>query len=106
MPLIDYTGGDLIGAARALVPVSEWSAERMERLRDLLDGPLSTSQIGAELGVSKNAVIGKAHRMLLPPRTKSEASLDRFIERLKIAARRVGLEAVVTLHPAIDADAD
>lgn len=41
-----------------------WSDERVEKLRNLWNGGLSASQIAARLGgVSRNGVIGKAHRI-------------------------------------------
>ena len=40
-----------------------WSEERVERLRVLWRKGLSTAEIGRELGVSKNSVVGKAYRM-------------------------------------------
>lgn len=46
----------------------EWSAEQIERLRTLWDEGLSTAQIADRLGVTKNAVVGKAHRIELPAR--------------------------------------
>ena len=46
----------------------EWNDETIARLRALWDEGLSTAEIGRRLGVSKNAVVGKAHRMMLPPR--------------------------------------
>lgn len=45
-----------------------WTDERIEQLRKLWDQGLSASAIGKQLGVSKNAVVGKAHRLKLPPR--------------------------------------
>ena len=49
-----------------------WSEERVERLKKLWSEGLSASQIAAQLGgVSRNAVIGKVHRLSLPGRAKS-----------------------------------
>lgn len=49
-------------------PDREWPWERGDRLRILWDEGLSTLEIARRLGVSKNAVVGKAHRLGLPPR--------------------------------------
>ena len=46
----------------------EWAEETIIRLRSLWDEGLSTAEIGRRLGVSKNAVVGKAHRLDLPAR--------------------------------------
>lgn len=46
-----------------------WSDDRVERLKTLWASGLSCSQIAAELGnVTRNAVIGKVHRLGLPGR--------------------------------------
>ncbi|MDG1857938.1 MAG: GcrA family cell cycle regulator [Emcibacteraceae bacterium] len=47
-----------------------WTDDRVEKLRELWDKGLSASQIAKELAenVTRNAVIGKAHRMGLPSR--------------------------------------
>jgi GcrA cell cycle regulator len=46
----------------------EWAEDTIIRLRALWDEGLSTAEIGRRLGVSKNAVVGKAHRLDLPAR--------------------------------------
>jgi GcrA cell cycle regulator len=46
----------------------EWAEETIIRLRALWDEGHSTAEIGRRLGVSKNAVVGKAHRLDLPAR--------------------------------------
>ena len=46
----------------------EWAEETIVRLRELWDEGHSTAQIALRLGVSKNAVVGKAHRLDLPAR--------------------------------------
>ena len=45
-----------------------WTEERLAQLRKLWDEGLSISLIGDALGVSRNAIAGKAHRMGLPKR--------------------------------------
>ena len=43
-----------------------WTYERIEKLKQLWDEGLTASRIAAELGeVTRNAVIGKAHRLNL-----------------------------------------
>ena len=46
----------------------EWTDETIARLRDLWAEGLSTAEIGRRMGISKNAVVGKAHRVGLEPR--------------------------------------
>ncbi|WP_375615592.1 GcrA family cell cycle regulator [Bartonella sp. AP58NXGY] len=49
-----------------------WTCERVELLKKLWSEGLSASQIAAQLGgVSRNAVIGKVHRLKLPGRGKT-----------------------------------
>jgi Uncharacterized protein conserved in bacteria len=49
-----------------------WTDERVEKLKKLWSEGLSASQIAAQLGgVSRNAVIGKVHRLNLPGRVKA-----------------------------------
>lgn len=55
--------------------VMTWTDERVESLKKLWESGLSASQIAAELGsVTRNAVIGKVHRLGLSGRAKSPAS--------------------------------
>lgn len=46
----------------------EWNTEAIDRLRALWAEGHSTAEIGRRMGVSKNAVVGKAHRLNLPAR--------------------------------------
>ena len=45
-----------------------WTDEQVEELKRLWDKGLTTGEIGKVLGVSKNAVVGKAHRLGLNSR--------------------------------------
>jgi GcrA cell cycle regulator len=45
-----------------------WSEDITARLRTLWDEGLPAAEIGRRLGISKNAVLGKAWRLALPPR--------------------------------------
>jgi GcrA cell cycle regulator len=52
-----------------------WTDERVEALKKLWADGLSASQIAAELGgITRNAVIGKVHRLGLSGRAKSPSS--------------------------------
>lgn len=81
-----------------------WTDERVELLRKLWSEGLSASQIAAQLGgVTRNAVIGKVHRLKLsgrgrssaaPPRQKKTssavgASVTRSVSRSASAPRHV-----------------
>ena len=66
-----------------------WTDERVERLKSLWSEGLSASQIAAELGgVTRNAVIGKVHRLGLSGRAKpqSQAARPAQAPRSKTAA--------------------
>jgi GcrA cell cycle regulator len=55
-----------------------WTDERVEQLRKLWAEGLSASQIAAQMGgVTRNAVIGKVHRLKLSSRGKSTSSQPR-----------------------------
>jgi GcrA cell cycle regulator len=55
-----------------------WTEERVEMLKKLWQDGLSASQIAAELGgVTRNAVIGKVHRLGLSGRGQPTSSIKR-----------------------------
>ncbi|MEA2754265.1 MAG: GcrA cell cycle regulator [Aliidongia sp.] len=45
-----------------------WTQERVDELGKLWTEGLSTAEIGRRLGITKNSVVGKAHRLELAPR--------------------------------------
>ena len=47
---------------------SVWNQEKLNKLKSLWDKGLPITKIGLELGVSRNAIAGKAHRLGLPKR--------------------------------------
>ena len=47
---------------------SVWDEEKLEKLKKLWDEGLPITKIGIEIGVSRNAIAGKAHRLGLPKR--------------------------------------
>jgi len=48
-----------------------WTEERVERLTQLWEAGVGTAEIGERLGMTKNAIIGKAHRIGLKARRAS-----------------------------------
>ncbi len=74
----------------------DWTEDTIARLRQLWAEGHSTAEIGRRLGVTKNAVVGKAHRLLLLPRP---SPIRRGVEPGAPQVRRVhgptlaGLEA-------------
>ena len=71
-----------------------WTDERVELLRKLWLEGLSASQIASELsnGITRNAVIGKVHRLGLSGRASARALGGGWCERLlgHRCSRRVG----------------
>ena len=45
-----------------------WDEDKLNKLKKLWDEGLPITKIGNEIGVSRNAIAGKAHRMGLPKR--------------------------------------
>ena len=45
-----------------------WTDERLKTLRALWKDGLSVNEIGRRMGISKNSVVGKVHRLKLPGR--------------------------------------
>jgi GcrA cell cycle regulator len=56
------------------VTVATWTPERVEQLRTCVVNGLTCSQIAAEIGVTRNAIIGKIHRLGLKPLRSPGAS--------------------------------
>ncbi|CCF17806.1 putative DNA-binding regulatory protein; putative GcrA-like cell cycle regulator [Pseudorhizobium banfieldiae] len=79
-----------------------WTDERVEKLKRLWAEGLSASQIAAQLGgVSRNAVIGKVHRLNLPGRAKAGGSTgaNRSAKRPAAPARPANYPARVATRP-------
>lgn len=80
----------------------QWTDERVELLKKLWSEGLSASQIAAELGgVTRNAVIGKVHRLGLSGRAKAAPSAAPRLRKpaaaapaARVAAAPVGVAAV------------
>ena len=83
-----------------------WTDERVETLKKLWQDGLSASQIAAELGgVTRNAVIGKVHRLGLSGRGQPTSSVKRQ-RRAQAPARRPARQPItvgnLALQPQLD----
>ena len=66
----------------------DWNDENVRRLKTLWAEGHSTAEIGRRMGVSKNAIVGKAHRLNLPARPSPiRATAERKPSRPRRAAR-------------------
>ncbi|SHJ08374.1 GcrA cell cycle regulator [Roseomonas rosea] len=78
----------------------DWSAEAIEQLRALWAEGHSTAEIGRRMGISKNAVVGKAHRLHLPARPspiqREQAAAAAAAAPRPAAAAAVAAPAVTT----------
>ncbi len=83
-----------------------WTEERIERLKDLWTRGMTASQIAEELGgVSRNAVIGKAHRLGLQARPSPVNPNDHEEEAAAPAAAETTAAPVPEPHPVAPGDA-
>lgn len=70
---------------------AEWTPERTAALIALWGEELSTSEIGRRLGITKNAVIGKVHRLGLPQRRPSPKAKVEMVHVLRLDGLRAGM---------------
>ncbi|HTZ70040.1 MAG TPA: GcrA family cell cycle regulator [Acetobacteraceae bacterium] len=82
----------------------EWNEETIGKLRTLWAEGLSTAEIGRRMGISKNAVVGKAHRLSLPSRPSpirrdGERSARRRLPRRVHGPTLPALQAAITPLP-------
>jgi len=82
-----------------------WTAERVDMLRSCVNAGLSCAQIAHEIGVSRNAVIGKINRLGLSrgrnpaaPRTRVGAPM----RRPQLFTQRLALKALFASEPVAD----
>ncbi|NLR37544.1 GcrA family cell cycle regulator [Novosphingobium sp. ERW19] len=81
-----------------------WTEERIEKLTKMWEGGSTASQIADELGgVSRNAVIGKAHRLGLKARPSPVKANDKTDASASPAAPKVAKPAAPTPEPKVAA---
>jgi len=74
----------------------EWTPKRVSALIALWQEGLATSEIGRRLGVTKNAVIGKVHRLGLPKRQSPIQSREgEVVRRRKVRKTEAPAEGEV-----------
>ena len=84
----------------------DWTAENIARLEQLWAEGVSTTQIGLIMGCTKNAVMGKVHRLNLTPRAspirRNVVAKPRRGRRIVSAPGRVTLPGVspIPVQPA------
>lgn len=76
----------------------DWTAEAIDQLRAFWAEGQSTAEIGRRMGITKNAVVGKAHRLELPARP-SPIRRDDTIAASRPAASRQS--AAPAAHPLV-----
>jgi GcrA cell cycle regulator len=78
-----------------------WDDKALDELRRLWTLGLSTAEIGRRLGCTKNAVIGKAHRLDLPSRPspiQATGPRDKPNVRARVAKRRERAAELAAKH--------
>ena len=65
-----------------------WTPSRVQQLQSCVTAGLTCSQIAAEIGVSRNAVIGKIHRLGLTTGGRKPAALAQQMREGSLQARK------------------
>ena len=85
-------------------PRSPWTTERVAMLRSFFNAGLSCAQIAQEIGVSRNAVIGKMNRLgLSRGRRTAAAGTPRAASprRPHVLTQRLALKALFAAEPVV-----
>jgi GcrA cell cycle regulator len=89
--------------------IATWTPERVEQLRTFVVTGLTCSQIAAEIGVTRNAVIGKIHRLGLSPDRPAGAparSCPPRVRRPRLTSQRQLLRLVFSEAPGAMSETD
>src|SRR5262245_36609373 len=82
-----------------------WTTERVAMLRSCLSAGLSCAQIAGEIGVSRNAVIGKINRLGLSRGRSTTASGPRIAASMRpphVLTQALALEAIFSSDSAAE----
>jgi GcrA cell cycle regulator len=82
-------------AANTIAHGATWTSERVEQLKGCIGAGLTCSQIAAEIGVTRNAVIGKMNRLGL---SRPKDVLARKPEPKRAAGRSRNVTRLFTQH--------
>lgn len=82
----------------------DWNEDAIARLRQLWEDGHSTAEIGRRMGITKNAVVGKAHRLVLPPRPSPirRGEAEGHVPRRSVARRATGATLPALSAPPVD----
>lgn len=84
--------------------IAPWTPERVEQLRTYVATGLTCSQIAAEIGVTRNAVIGKIHRLGLSQGRHANAAAgvcSQRARRPRLPSRRRLLRLISVEAPSV-----
>jgi len=70
----------------------DWTPERVSTLMALWGEGIPTSEIGRRLGVTKNAVVGKVHRLGLPKRNSPIRTEKPVVKKEEPKGNRVNMD--------------
>lgn len=89
--------GLMIGTVRRGVA---WTTENVQKLKDLWGQKLSASQVAKEIpGATRNAIIGKVHRLGLPAKTKATSPTPNRVR--KVPQRRIPVVKPIVVKPPV-----
>ena len=78
---------------------SSWTSDVIATLRRFWEEGHSTAEIGRRMGVSKNAIVGKAHRLNLPSRPSPIRPLEAGTARTITPPKRTRVPRLAELIP-------
>ena len=83
--------------------MTTWTPERVDTVTRLWNEGLTTAEIGRAVGMSKNAVVGKVHRIGLQKRTSPIARKQKPTDVIKLEDLKYGMCSWPEGDPGTDA---
>lgn len=81
-----------------------WTDEQVEKLRQMWVEGLTANEIAKKLGVSKNSIVGKVHRLCLKARPSPIKKKENAEATLVSEVTEVSEEAVKTVDESVEAE--